>query len=455
MMYLKASPAFTGSITVAGTINGQTIDGVANLLAGTINGQTISSAANFTGTLVTADAATITNTLMVFRSATSSFAQIIARVGTAGNTRNGTFTQYGSTSATTPDDLEIATAGDLRLTPIGLDTIITGRLTVSDNVGLVAAKKLYLDGVAMSGDTYITESSANVLALVSGGVTTSLTSGVLSVGGFGIHTFSAGGTGPNAIRLRNSTAGTGNYAEITVGNDSSAVRSYWEMFSTTYTPTGPTLADGMLLEADGAGGISIVAGHASGALRFYSGGSTLRSSFLSGGQLLVGNISAAVLFGLQTNSFTAATYAGIVLDETANTSATNYAVFSQAGTAIGSIQRVGSTAVVAYNTTSDRRLKDDLGPATDLTGLRGLQVRDFAWKSDGTVDRNVFAQDAYAVLQRGVTPGTDGDDLSKPWQIEKAAYVPDLIVGWQQHDAELAALRAELAALSSRLEGGR
>ena len=76
--------------------------------------------------------------------------------------------------------------------------------------------------------------------------------GPLTVTGFGIHTFSAGAAGNNAIRLRNSTAGAANYAEIAVGNDSSAVRSYWEMFSTTYTPSGPARADGMLLENDGA-----------------------------------------------------------------------------------------------------------------------------------------------------------------------------------------------------------
>ena len=43
-----------------------------------------------------------------------------------------------------------------------------GALTAADNVGLAATKKLYFDGVAMTGDTYITESSANVLDLYAG-----------------------------------------------------------------------------------------------------------------------------------------------------------------------------------------------------------------------------------------------------------------------------------------------
>ena len=45
----------------------------------------------------------------------------------------------------------------------------TGSLTLSGAIGMTAAQKIYLDGVAMTGDTYITESSANVMDLALGG----------------------------------------------------------------------------------------------------------------------------------------------------------------------------------------------------------------------------------------------------------------------------------------------
>jgi hypothetical protein len=63
----------------------------------------------------------------------------------------------------------------------------------------------------------------------------------------------------------------------------------------------------------------------------------------------------------------------------------------------------------------------------------------------------VFAQDAHAVFPRAVSVGTDetteGGDLARPWMTDYSKFVPDLIVGWQQHDADLAALRAQLATL--------
>jgi hypothetical protein len=120
---------------------------------------------------------------------------------------------------------------------------------------------------------------------------------------------------------------------------------------------------------------------------------------------------------------------------------------NSAGAGIGTIAQTNATTV-AYNTTSDARLKDDAGRAVDLTALRAVVVHDFAWKADGRSDRGVFAQDAHAVYPRAVTVGTDettaSGALARPWMTDYSKFVPDLIVGWQQHDAELAELRALL-----------
>jgi hypothetical protein len=115
----------------------------------------------------------------------------------------------------------------------------------------------------------------------------------------------------------------------------------------------------------------------------------------------------------------------------------------------GAIAQTGATTV-AYQTSSDARLKDDAGRATDLAALRAVVVHDFAWKADGRADRGVFAQDAHAVFPRAVTVGTDettvDGSLARPWMTDYSKFVPDLIVGWQQHDAALAEIRALLAA---------
>jgi hypothetical protein len=124
---------------------------------------------------------------------------------------------------------------------------------------------------------------------------------------------------------------------------------------------------------------------------------------------------------------------------------------------VGSIVTNGTTT--SYNTTSDARLKDDRGALRiDQSGdvLRQTVVHEFTWKSDGTPGRGVFAQEAAQVAPFAVTVGTDETDeaghLMRPWAVDYAKYVPDLIVGWQHHDATLAAISAANAALSARVE---
>src|SRR4030095_11026514 len=110
----------------------------------------------------------------------------------------------------------------------------------------------------------------------------------------------------------------------------------------------------------------------------------------------------------------------------------------------GAIQSVAGATSVVYNTTSDQRLKDDLGIAEDLTALRAVVVHDFTWQVHGGHDRGVFAQETFPVFPRAISVGSPGNDLSKPWMTDYSKFVPDLIVGWQQHEARLAVLEAQL-----------
>jgi hypothetical protein len=144
---------------------------------------------------------------------------------------------------------------------------------------------------------------------------------------------------------------------------------------------------------------------------------------------------------------------GIALQNYNPNNTCNYILFYNSATAVaGSIGQNGATGVI-YGTASDARLKDDAGRATDLSALRAVVVHDFTWKADGTCARGVFAQEAREVFPRAITEGTnettEGGALARPWMTDYSKFVPDLIVGWQQHDAELATVRAALAALST------
>ncbi len=88
--------------------------------------------------------------------------------------------------ATHYTNLTTNSGGDLTIAPTGGDTTVTGTLTISstltvtgagtfsstltaaNNFGVAATKKLYLDGVPLTGDTYIYESSANVIDIYAG-----------------------------------------------------------------------------------------------------------------------------------------------------------------------------------------------------------------------------------------------------------------------------------------------
>lgn len=153
-------------------------------------------------------------------------------------------------------------------------------------------------------------------------------------------------------------------------------------------------------------------------------------------------------------NYSAALTNGIGVNDTSSTSGGEFMRFAISGTQIGGVARVGATSAVNFNQTSDARLKRDLGPAWDVSGLRALLVHDYTWHGDpsGFVDRNVFAQEAYAAIGRGVTPGDDDPVVvTKRWMVDKTAYVPDLIVGWQQHDATLAGHEAHIRALEARI----
>lgn len=79
--------------------------------------------------------------------------------------------------------------------------------------------------------------------------------GVVGSEAFGTHSFTAGGTGGNSLRVRNTSAGTGNQAQLVLGNDASATLGYLVAYSSTYTSSGMAQANGISLQSIGSGGM--------------------------------------------------------------------------------------------------------------------------------------------------------------------------------------------------------
>lgn len=269
--------------------------------------------------------------------------------------------------------------------------------------------------------------------------------GLLTIQSLGIHTFGGTGVGSAQIVVQNGTAGTGNYAQLVAASDTAhGVLAAW---SSTISSGPFNQPGGVTLSADGPGGLSLLGAHASGALRCYTN-SVERLRIAATGEIGI-NVVPITAAQLYVATDGGAKTAGIYQQ---NLGTGNVLVFmrmaNSAGGVAGDIAQNGATGV-AYGTTSDARLKDDAGRATDVAALRAVVIHDFTWKADGSRDRGVFAQEIHDRYPRAVLPGTDEttDDgsLAHPWMTDYSKFVPDLIVGWQQHDAALAELRALLA----------
>ncbi len=153
---------------------------------------------------------------------------------------------------------------------------VTGAATVSSTLGVTGA---------VTGGTYNNQtisSAANLTGTLAVG-------GLLTVSGFGTHSFSAGGTGANTLQVINSTSGAGNFGRVTIGAGTSFLYAY--ALSQGFTSSGFEQASGGVIYTSGAGGLSILANDASGAIRFYSGGSTERMSIDSVGAVTIGKAS--------------------------------------------------------------------------------------------------------------------------------------------------------------------
>jgi hypothetical protein len=171
-----------------------------------------------------------------------------------------------------------------------------------------------------------------------------------------------------------------------------------------------------------------------------TGGTLLeRCRITENGSLLVGTTSNAVS---DSNSVVVVQNNGSVVGQvicnhlTSTGSGERFAAFSYAGSAIGSITQSGTTAV-AYNTSSDYRLKENIQDADSASSLiDAIQVRQFNWKSDGSHQRYGFvAQELVTVAPEAVNQPTDTEEMMA---VDYSKLVPMLV-------KEIQSLRKRLA----------
>ena len=129
-----------------------------------------------------------------------------------------------------------------------------------------------------------------------------------------------------------------------------------------------------------------------------------------------------------------------------------YNGFIYNGNLIGTITQSGTTGV-AYNTSSDYRLKGDVTPMTNrLAAVMALNPVTYTWHSDGSSGQGFLAHELQAVIPDAVTGTKDAEDANgnPVYQgVDFSRVVPTLVAAIQEQQAQIAALTARIEALEN------
>lgn len=168
------------------------------------------------------------------------------------------------------------------------------RDTLTDDTGTAANPAG--DGTILDNDFLQNFIYARIDELLSGaGSYATLTlGGKLALEGTGtVMNLSGGVTGAQEIRITNTSAGTGNYAALNLGNDGGSSSAFVMLTASNYTAAGAVPQDGLAVRTSRVGGVSVAAEHGSGTVRFYAGGTTERLRIGTAGAVFINATSNA------------------------------------------------------------------------------------------------------------------------------------------------------------------
>jgi hypothetical protein len=189
-------------------------------------------------------------------------------------------------------------------------------------------------------------------------------------------------------------------------------------------------------------------------MRIASNGHVLVNTTTDYGQFVVEtNVGGGNPAGLYIYSTDTVVDAGNVLgifsyesDATA-ADGTYFLQFKDADGVIGSITSTSSSSAVAFNTSSDERLKEniiDASPQLDI--IKQVQVREFDWKKNGNHQVGMIAQELNNIIPEVVTVGGESES-ENPWAVDYGKLTPYLIKAMQEQQALIESLTARITTL--------
>ena len=175
----------------------------------------------------------------------------------------------------------------------------------------------------------------------------------------------------------------------------------------------------------------------------------------SSGNLLVGTTSRGNVNSLSFD-LDVATGTFYVSHPSTSTSGLAYAAFGHNGTTIGSITQSGTTAV-AYNTTSDYRLKENVQPMIGaLARVAALKPCTYTWKSaPDEIGEGFIAHELAEVCPQAVTGEKDAvneDGSINPQSIDTSFLIATLTAALQEAHGLIKDQATAITALTARVE---
>jgi hypothetical protein len=287
--------------------------------------------------------------------------------------------------------------------------------TTTDNILLVRGNSGSTIGLAVKG-------SGNV------GIGTNSPVYALTVGD---------GTSTKDIIVKGATSGTNGGASVGVqlGSVTSiAIGNYSDLLGGTFSNLGSIYTGGDML--------------------FLPAG-VEKMRITSGGELFIGASSfpsIPAFVGIQANT---GNYNPIAIKDTGTTYGSGYrfiAFYNSSASIAGSIEHTGVTTT-NYNTSSDIRLKKDLGVSIKSI-IDEVIIHDFEWVEDEIIDKGVFAQELYKHKPLAVSVGkddlTEDGKLAQPWGVDYSKLVPELIVYCQDLKQTITSLQDRLDKLENK-----
>jgi hypothetical protein len=130
-----------------------------------------------------------------------------------------------------------------------------------------------------------------------------------------------------------------------------------------------------------------------------------------------------------------------------------YIGFENAGGGdIGGIT-MATTTSIAFNTTSDERLKENIrNTSMGINDLMKIKVADYVYKSDKNLPQTGFiAQQLHTVFPNAVTVG--GEDVTKnPWAVDYGKVTPLIVKATQDLKNEVESLKKEIETLKALIQ---